>query len=166
MMDYQEQLKLQAFLDGELPEAEARKVAAWIAQDSEAAGLCQELRHTREAMAKAEMPVKLPESREFYWSRIQREIERSEPRAMAAAPGYSWLAGLRRLLAPTAAVALLAIAGIMAFRPGHAYSLMETSLADPGAFTYRDYATGTTLVWLSYEPENGIAEDEGFGNFD
>jgi len=30
----------------------------------------------------------------------------------------------------------------------------ETTFADAGAFTYRDYASGTTLVWVSYPAEN------------
>jgi hypothetical protein len=27
---------------------------------------------------------------------------------------------------------------------------VEFALADAGAFTYRDYSAGTTLVWFSY----------------
>ena len=38
--------------------------------------------------------------------------------------------------------------------------MTETALADPGAFTYRDYASGTTLVWLSYPAENELADDQ------
>jgi len=38
-MDLDSQLKLQAYLDGELPEAEARAVANWLAKDREAVGL-------------------------------------------------------------------------------------------------------------------------------
>ena len=45
-MDYDAQLKLQAFLDGELPEAEASEVAKWLARDREAAALLEELRNT------------------------------------------------------------------------------------------------------------------------
>ena len=43
----EQQLKLQAFLDGELPEQEARDMAALVARDAEAADLVAELRHTR-----------------------------------------------------------------------------------------------------------------------
>ena len=50
-MDYETQLKLQAFLDGELPEQEARDVAALVARDSEATDLLTELRNTRKALA-------------------------------------------------------------------------------------------------------------------
>ena len=71
-MDYKVQLKLQAFLDGELPEAEASKVANWIAGDGQASALLEELRHTQEALAGFEAGIRLPESREFFWSKIER----------------------------------------------------------------------------------------------
>ena len=50
-MTEEQQLKLQAFVDGELPEADAREVAAHVARDAEAADLLAELRHTRQALA-------------------------------------------------------------------------------------------------------------------
>src|SRR6267378_6728212 len=78
-MDYDAQLKLQAYLDGELPEAEAREVANWLARDREAAALHTELRNTRQALVGFEVGVELPESREFFWSKIRREIHRLEP---------------------------------------------------------------------------------------
>ncbi len=92
-MNEEQQLKLQAWLDRELPDAEARQVEAWIASDPEAARLRAELENTRHALAGFEAGVRLPETREFYWSKIAREIERQEPRpAPAAAEAPSWLA--------------------------------------------------------------------------
>src|SRR6266480_3982861 len=78
IMDYDAQLKLQAFLDGELPEGDAEKVAKWLAQDQEAVLLHAELKNTRQALAGAEKPLQLLESREFFWSKIEREISRLE----------------------------------------------------------------------------------------
>ena len=43
-MKQEQEFKLQAYLDGELPEAEARQVADWVAKDAEAAALLSELR--------------------------------------------------------------------------------------------------------------------------
>ena len=57
------QLKLQAYLDGELPEGEAREVAGLLAQDAEARALLAELKNTRAALAGFEADIKLPESR-------------------------------------------------------------------------------------------------------
>ncbi len=166
MMEYQEQLKIQACLDGELPEAEAREVAARVARDPEAAGLMQELRYARQALAAGKAPLQLPESREFFWSKIEREIEREEAARAAEPVRTPLLVRLRRLLVPAAAVALFIMAGVLAIRPGRPPVGTEISLADPGAFTYRDFVSGTTLVWLSYPAENGIAEDDKAANFD
>ena len=66
-------------------------MANWLARDREAAALLEELRNTRAALAGFEAEVRLPESREFFWSKIEREIQRLEapaPRpARGAAPG-------------------------------------------------------------------------------
>jgi anti-sigma factor RsiW len=165
-MDYDAQLKLQAFLDGELPEAEAKEVANWLARDSEAASLLAELRNTRQAMAGFEAGIKLPESREFYWSKIAREIERLETPAPAPV-SVPLIVRLRRLLMPATAIALLVLGGLMVtngVRPRGGG--METALADSGAFTYHDYSSGATLVWLSYPAEDEVADDEEMGTID
>src|SRR5689334_16490428 len=114
MMDYDSQLKLQAYFDGELPEAEAREVAAWLARDADAVGLLAELRYTRQAARNFESDIKLPETREFYWSKIRREIgrlEQTEPVARDAAPVIAWW---RRFLVPAGAFAALVLIGLVA----------------------------------------------------
>src|SRR5258706_239311 len=98
-MTNEQQLKLQAFLDGELPEREAREILAWTQRDSGAAALLAELKNTRQAMTGAAPQMKVPESREFYWSRIAREVQRQEPRATVARD-VSIFAALRRFLVP------------------------------------------------------------------
>jgi anti-sigma factor RsiW len=163
-MDWEAQLKLQAFLDGELPAGEARKVEDWLARDRDAAALLAELRDTHALLHGFEEDIRLPESREFFWSKIEREIARSEKPAPAS-PVPSWANALRRFLVPASAMALLAIAGVVATRqsgtPGRALGPeIETATADPGAFTYRDDMAGTTLVWLSYPAENDLAHDK------
>src|SRR2546423_1332370 len=104
-MDYDKQLKLQAFLDEELSEGEAREVASWLAQDQEATLLLAEMRNTRQALSRFEAGVRLPESREFYWSKIERELDRLESRPVSAEQKVSWLAAWRRFLIPASAVA-------------------------------------------------------------
>lgn len=161
-MNNEQQLKLQAFLDGELSEPEAREISSWVAQDAEATALVRELRNTRQAFKISEAPVRLPESREFYWSKIHREIERLEP-VRTPAPGLSFFARLRRMLVPVGAAAALVIAGLLAGHQAGWLKLggapdMEMTVADSGAFTYHDYASGTTLVWVSYPAD---AADSG-----
>jgi anti-sigma factor RsiW len=155
MMNYEDQLKLQAYIDGELPESEAREAANRLATDAEAVALLAELRNTRKALAGFEETVKLPETREFYWSKIEREIQRLEVKHEPVSIPFS--AGLRRFLLPVAACALLVIAGFVAVQQmsptGSGSPQLETASLDPGAITYRDDAQGVTVVWLSYPAE-------------
>jgi anti-sigma factor RsiW len=167
MMDHQEQLKLQAYLDGELPEPEAREVANWLARDQDAIALLAELRNTRKATAGFEDGIKLPETREFYWSKIEREIQRQEAPARETAPVMPLFARLRRLLVPAAGLALLALVGIIAIQaPAGRIGNSETALADSGAFTYHDFNSGTTLVWLSYPADNELALNDAGDTFE
>jgi anti-sigma factor RsiW len=157
-MTEEQQLKLQAFLDGELPEKETREVAAWLARDADATALSGELRNTRKALADFDPELKVPESREFYWSKIEREIQPLEP-VEETAKGPSLFALLRRLLLPVGAVAAVAVAVLIAVNSGGARAIhVNSMLADAGAFTYRDDAQGMTVVWLSYPAENKFAE--------
>ena len=169
-MDYKAQLKLQALLDGELPEGEASAVTKWVAEDREAAALLEELRNTRGALAGFDAEVRLPESREFFWSKIQREIQRLETPAPKPVR-VSYFTLVRRFLVPASAVAVVLIAGLMLIPPAGSTGRtiateMETALADSGAFTYRDYSAGTTLVWLSYPAEDEAAEIDEMGTLD
>lgn len=161
MMEYEDQLKLQSFVDGELSEAEAAEFANRLARDQEAVLLVKELRQTRQAMAGFERGVQLPESREFYWSKIQREIERLEPPAREVAR-ESFFARWRRLLAPLGGVAFAVAIGLITIKglQGQAgYAGSETSVSDSSAFTYRDYSSGATLVWVSYPADDADSVD-------
>jgi anti-sigma factor RsiW len=163
-MEYEAQLKLQAYLDGELPEAEARAVANQLARDEEVTALLGELRQTRKAVAGFEDGMRLPESREFYWSKIQRQIEKLEAPTLQPVRAPSWFARLRYLLVPTAGLALIALIAYLGSPFGTHVPGMETALADSGAFTYHDFSAGTTLVWLSYPAENESAGGEELGS--
>jgi anti-sigma factor RsiW len=159
-MTEEQQLKLQAFFDGELPEKESREIAAWLAKDADATAMLGELRNTRKALADYEPALKVPETREFYWSKIKREIERREPEQRPVS-SVSPFAFLRRLLIPISTVATLVVAVLIAVYmiPGNGRPIhVDAMLADAGAFTYRDDAQGMTVVWLSYPAENKLAE--------
>src|SRR5436305_723873 len=149
-MDFDAQLKLQAYLDGELPEAEAREVANWLAKNQEAVLLLGELRNTRQAFKGAEAIVQLPESREFYWSKIEREIGRLA-RPERFEQKRPLIFRLQRLLVPlSGAVALAVVLGVTLLNDGGASGLGETEVAneDMGAITFRSESEGMTTVWL------------------
>ena len=172
-MNLEQQLKLQAFLDGELPESEAREILAWTQRDSAAAGLLAELRNTRAALAKSEPHLSVLETREFFWSKIEREIQRLEPQTIST-PKVSIFVILRRLLLPAAAFSVLVIAGLIAHFefPNNApqtvvqsvadadMPTVETTLANSDATTYRDASEGTTLVWFSTAAAEGPAQNK------
>jgi anti-sigma factor RsiW len=165
-MDYEAQLKLQAYLDGELPENEQREVANWLARDQEAVALLGELRQTRKAMAGFEDGIRLPESREFYWSKIRREIERQEPVRPQAPPAVSLLARLRRWLVPAAGVATVILAGLLMLPSSDRTAPMETALADSSALIYHDYPSKATFVFLSYPAEDEFATADEMDEID
>jgi anti-sigma factor RsiW len=160
-MDFETELKLQAYLDGELSEAEACEVAKLTAQDQEAVLLIGELRNTRQAVKGAEAIVQLPESREFYWSKISREIERLD-RAQGTQQKPSLISRLQRFLVPVSgAVALTVLLGIMLLNGGSGSALGETELAneDMGAITFRSDSEGITTVWLYNRGESEFTDD-------
>lgn len=157
------QFKLQAYLDGELSSGEAKVVADLVAQSADTRALLAELTNTRSALAGFEAEIKLPETREFYWSKIARDIQRQEKRVSVGAPA-SILTVLRRLMVP-AGIMVALLMGMLVIKQqlgvDRRLEVAETDTAqvDAGPFTFRDFASGTTLVWLSYPAENEFAEN-------
>lgn len=157
-MTREEMLQIQACLDGELSEADRRACEDRCARDPEARALLEELRHVRDALRHFdESAIRLPESREFYWSKIARAIERAES-GPAVVRGGSWVEVLRawrRWLAPVAVLGALALA-VTLRQPDSApsdYPELHLTLADSAATTYRDDARGLTLVWFTWPAE-------------
>jgi anti-sigma factor RsiW len=152
-------LKVQAFVDGELPEAEQAEIAALIARDADVHALVKELKQTRQALAGFEDEVSLPEDPEFHWSRIRRGIEALPPREPE--PEQASPAGLlMRWLLPAGAVAAVAVALLLTRGPGKVSGEVAWTAYtdDVSAFTYRDYEQGMTLMWLSYGGDNAVAD--------
>jgi anti-sigma factor RsiW len=165
VINYEEQLKIQAYLDGELSSPESKEIEALLARDPEAHALLAELKNTSQTFKSVEAEMKLPESREFYWSKIERQIQSQSVPTPAARP-VSWLSAWRRFLAPAGALAAVLVVALFTLSQTQTESTrpdLETALADPGAFTYRDYDAGATLVWLSYPAENDVAADDTAG---
>ncbi|MEK7686740.1 MAG: hypothetical protein AAB466_15095 [Verrucomicrobiota bacterium] len=154
-MNVEAQLKLQAYLDNELSSEEARQVAALLAQDQEACALYEGLKTVKELLAGNEVEFKVPETREFYWSRIEREINRlTQAEAVEPSGGLGtswWLRWLAPLAGAAVLVALLFSAGKMnSFWPGSLASLqeIETPLAETSAISFHAQEVGITVVWV------------------
>jgi len=155
-MNSEVNLDLQAYLDGELAGADARRVEKLLAADAEAKSLFQELKTTKSLLAGNEPELKVPESREFYWSKIERAIERAEKIEPAAGPG-SWLSRWRRYLAPLAGVAAVIALGVgtakmydAATMNGSARHLAEiVNLSDEtGSYSFRSQSENMFVVWV------------------
>jgi anti-sigma factor RsiW len=160
-MNLDSQLKLQAHLDGELSGKDARQMEAWLADDAEARLLAEELRFAKEALAGNEPEVKLPETREFYWSKIAREIERQE--LAPARPAMPWWLRLsRKFLLPAfgaAALAVLVVVLTQAPPTRFAATEVQTFIDDMGTMTFRDQSAGITMVWI-YDRSNAPFTDQ------
>jgi anti-sigma factor RsiW len=158
MIDHNLQLKIQAFLDGELSETEAREIAALIAANPAATALHTELKNTRRALVGAEADIKVPETREFYWNRISREISRLE-NAPAGRPAPSLWRILAGWVKPLGAVAAVAIVGILAWLQMAQSAGVMSAQVDSDTITFQNDTTGVTFVWFDYPAENHVVNE-------
>jgi hypothetical protein len=122
------------------------------------AALHAELKQVRQAVTGAELNPNVPESRDFYWSRIRREIERLDLQSPPA-PVSVWRT-LSAWLKPLGAVAAVAIAGILVWQQSGGTPVgpaMVTAQIDADTITFQDCSSGTTFVWFDYPAQNGVA---------
>jgi len=153
MITQEQQLKLQAYLDNELGASDTSEVVAWLQKDAEARALQAELKEVSLLLAGNELEVKLPETREFYWSKIERSIHRQEVQSGARTTGSarSWL---WRFVMPALGVAALVLIALPLFRvgsgPGELGYLheIETPLEDTSAISFHSQSAGMTVVWV------------------
>ncbi len=146
-------IKLQAHLDGELTGREAQEVAALIERDADARGLFAELHQTKSLLAANEPEFRLPESRDFFWSKIEREIARLET-APAESRISAWILFLRRNLAAvtgtvTAAALVLFVAFQMNIVSPSLFEEIDNPLDDTSSFSFRSESQKMTLVWIA-----------------
>lgn len=144
-MSDQQLLEIMAYADGELVATRRHDVEKLIAGDPAAAALYQELAACAKLLRAHEPLGTVPETREFYWSQIQRRItaeEQAAARAMAPkAPVFGWL----RWLAPVIGVAAVALVVTYQQRPG------PTVLAggEASSMTFTSESDGVTISWIN-----------------
>ena len=159
-MNWELQLKLQAYLDGELPASEAEELKALLAGDGDAQALLNELQFTKAALTGNEPEVKLPENREFYWSKIRREIERQvelEP-VKTVTPLFAWW---QKWLVPVTGLAVaMALLLVVQRQPTAAVAMTEvrSALPEMGAMTFSDQSAGVTMIWVYDRSEGPFRE--------
>lgn len=144
------ELKLQAYVDGELSAQETAVVHERLSRDAVGQSLVTELRNTKAALAENETELKFPESREFFWSKVQEEIERQD-RAPASVLRVNWITWVRHHLVSVGGAALLTcLMAVMLLHGRGAGPLGEMDMAsdEMGTYTYRDQQAKMTLVWF------------------
>lgn len=177
-MNSPKELQVQAYLDNELTPGEARQVASLLNSDPEAREMYRVLKETKAIVRENEPQLRLQESRDFYWSKIQRELERQERAPAQVAQTPFWI----RLMAPLAgAVALCAVllsisgpgagpapamrASSAVTGAGEAVGPMhegEVVVPDMTAITFRSEREGVTVVWVSSAASLSAPEMEPF----
>jgi anti-sigma factor RsiW len=147
-MKTEQMLRLQAYLDNEVSSAEGREIASWIARDAEAKALYEELAATKSLLApENELPTAMPDSRDFYWSKIARGIETAEREPVREQKHAPWWI---RILAPIAGAAALAVFVFtsMSFNaPVHSMAQIEHSATD-SSITFYSPEQRMTVVWI------------------
>ena len=157
-MNRDQALQIQSYLDGELKGRSARQVADWIETDAQARALYEELRKTRSVLSpEAELPRALEVSREFYWSQVERAIERAQAKAEGADRTVpAWWAALRRYAAPLTAAAVVLLLAVPASQRlsgdmGDPYLAHLAEIQNPseeiGSHSFRS-RSGMLVVWL------------------
>jgi anti-sigma factor RsiW len=155
-MNKKRQLYLQAWLDGELPSPDAQRVESWLQKDPELQALAHELRQIRSSLQIDESTIKVPASREFYWSQIERRLQSAE--ADAKPPG-AWARFMHhwwwKWVAPAAAAALLAVSLLPGWLP-HRKNLtlngfeIETN-PEANVVAFQSDQDGITVVWVDMQ---------------
>ncbi|HKQ37708.1 MAG TPA: hypothetical protein VJ063_06490 [Verrucomicrobiae bacterium] len=157
------ELKLQAYVDGELSAREARGVEAAMARDADAQALLGELKTTAALLRENKPQLALPETREFYWSKIERAIEQAQPEPVH--PLATFWFSLRRVLVPTAGLALVLFLAIASFKvntvndPLNHLAEVESLSEHVSSFSFRSHSHNMFVVWLHENTEQQASAD-------
>jgi anti-sigma factor RsiW len=157
-MKHETELRIQAWIDGQLEPVEAGVVAELVASDPAARALADELRMIHGAFAGNETPRPVPDIRAYYWAQIAEKIKAEEPQVVRQARPVRlgdlvsrWLGSWAPLAAAAGVVAMTAILlqmpdGRRSFG-GVAY--VESPQEEVSTFTFRSETEGMTVVWLN-----------------
>ena len=167
------QLKLQAWVDGEISADEARQLEGLVATNPEAAALAGELRMTRGFLQGNELSRSVADTREFYWNQIRREIDRTEAPTPASSQGGFW-AGLRRMLVPASGLALVVLVAGLSVKYFGPTSLedavqmieVENLSEEMASISYRSHADKMFVVYVYSKDQASAGEDASSESLD
>jgi hypothetical protein len=159
------ELKLQAYIDGELPADQIRTVEMLLADDPASRRLVHDLQGIRGLLKTHQSEAQLPVPGAFYWSQIQRQITAQpvpRPNSNYLITNRLWL----KWLFPVGLTALLAI-GLLRLSPSQPQRIipdeMESQLKDATFFSFRSQEDGFSVVWVDTQAERSMtAVDDDF----
>ncbi len=143
------ELKLQAFLDQELPPADAQEVTELIERDPQWRSLFQELQTTKSLISQNEPEAPLTETRDWYWKGIHDRLE--DTPAVERTRGSLALSWAIRWALPIAGAtalfaAMLIRSGTSTIDPFH--HEVETSLDQAKLISFYAPQAGMTVFWV------------------
>ena len=153
-MKHDFEIEIQALIDGELSPRQARRVETRIACGADAQLLAAELRQVRQVLSANEPAPALPESRDFFWSKIERQIQLQANAPVAVS--RSWFSFWPRVAMPMAGVAAVACALLLQGNRPKFPAYDDVSMNDSGmeALTFHDQSAHMTVVWLQDNNQN------------
>jgi len=163
-MELEAKLSIQALIDGELSAEKQVDIERLVKADSEAQALFKELSNTVGALKESELEHNLPETREFFWSKVSAEIEREDRQAEVAQSRPGAVAWWKKLMVPVGAAAALVVAFTL-FQPAGpdvaktnfgtntvstavTETLAETELEMPDSFIFYMFEQNATVIWV------------------
>jgi len=162
------ELKLQAYLDSELHGKGRQEIEVVLKTDSVARKLLEELKAVKAVLADNELEISCPESREFYWSQISREITPTATAATHSSPSILEL--FKRYALPSGMVAVISIVLLLFINNKQNDQRAETSpldeseilfglnleidtdFLDASTITFRSESEAMTVVWVDTNP--------------
>ena len=108
-MNQENRLEIQAWIDSELPPQRAAQISNLVQSNDQAKTLADELRMVQSTLRNGETQTQVADTRDFYWSQIELQIEAEEPMPTVEEPKLtpSPVAGLMRWVVPAGSLAAI-----------------------------------------------------------
>lgn len=173
-MNRDQELQLQAYMDGELSRAQAQRIENGLLASNEGRQLLEELRWIDRMLASNEPGTTVPETREFYWSRIEHGIALAEAAAArrSSVSASAWLSP-SRWLAPVSGFAIVCVLALAAtqffdFSPTGLASGQLARVESPSksmeSYSFESKSENVFVIWLyerspEVQPEMSYLKD-------
>ena len=151
-MNQENRLEIQAWLDSELPPQRAAQISNLVQSNDQAKTLADELRMVQSTLRNGETQTPVADTRDFYWSQIELQIEAEEPIPTVEEPKLtpSPVAGLMRWVVPAGSLAAI-FALIITFGSLNNFNKPDQQLSTDGLGSI-----GDTVITPS--PNSGLTE--------